>query len=149
MKARLLHCLATTLICAVVLSCTLHAQTTYQANGATFTPKYIVGPSEYSCFVIPTATHKLYDVAPGLPTLIGGTPGTVTAVSGALHHYCLLDDQGNCYCWGDNGNGEIGIGTASGTPVSAPTRVATDSLGNPFNNIVQVLPTTSAAGYLT
>jgi len=78
--------------------------------------------------------------------LVAGQPAVVTAVAGALHHQCLLDDQGNVYCWGDNAYGEIGIGTIGGG-VATPTKLTVDSLGNPFNNIVQVCPGANGSGY--
>ncbi len=102
----------------------------------TYTPKYVIAPSEYDCYFIPTATHHVYDVAGGLPTLIPNQPAVVSQVGGSLHHACLLDNAGNCYCWGDNSNGQIGNGTTSTTAVPAMYKVAVDSLGNPFNNIV-------------
>ncbi|HLZ88846.1 MAG TPA: hypothetical protein VKQ52_16440, partial [Puia sp.] len=88
----------------------------------------------------------MYDVAPGLPTLVSGQPSVVTSISSNLHHYCLLDDQGNVYCWGDNAYGEIGIGTTGGS-VGTPSKITVDSLGNPFTNIVQTVAGGGAAGY--
>src|SRR5450432_483080 len=114
-----------------------------------YTPKYVVAPSEYDCFIIPTATHRVYDVAGGLPALIPNQPAVVTQVGGSLHHACLLDNAGNCYCWGDNSNGQIGNGATSVTPVPAMYKVAVDSLGNPFANIVQIMPGGSSYGYST
>jgi alpha-tubulin suppressor-like RCC1 family protein len=112
------------------------------------TPKYIIGAGEYDCYIIPTATQKVYDVAGGVPFLVPGQPAVVTTVAAALHHACLLDNGGNVYCWGDDAYGEIGNGTIGGS-VGSAVKIATDSLGNPFNNIVQVCPGASAAGYLT
>src|SRR5450432_390790 len=114
-----------------------------------YTPKYVVAPSEYNCFIMPTATHHVYDVSGGLPALIANQPAVVTQVGGSLHHACLLDNAGNCYCWGDNSNGQIGNGATSVTPVPAMYKVAVDSLGNPFANIVQIMPGGSSYGYST
>jgi alpha-tubulin suppressor-like RCC1 family protein len=41
-------------------------------------------------------------------------------------HYCAIKTDGSLYCWGDNADGEIGIGT-TGADVPAPTRVGTDT----------------------
>lgn len=138
MKARTLR-LITSLQVTLLCFSTVYSQS--------YTPKYIIGAGEYNCFIIPTATHKLYDVAGGVPSLVPGQPSVVTGVAGALHHQCLLDDQGNVYCWGDNAYGEIGNGAIGGA-VGTPTKVTVDSLGNPFNNIVQVCPGANGAGYM-
>jgi alpha-tubulin suppressor-like RCC1 family protein len=37
-------------------------------------------------------------------------------------HMCAI--RGAVWCWGDNGEGELGIGTLSATPVTTPTAVA-------------------------
>jgi alpha-tubulin suppressor-like RCC1 family protein len=116
---------------------------------AQYTPKYIVGTAEYDCYVINSSTHHLYDVAGGTPYLIANQPAVVTQAAGALHHACVLDNAGNCYCWGDNANGEIGNGTTSATLVPAMSKVATDSAGNSFTNVVQIAPGGSSFGYLT
>ena len=113
-----------------------------------YSQKYIIGAGEYDCYIINTSTHKVYNTAGGVPYLVPGQPTVVTAVAGALHHACCLDDQGNVYCWGDNAYAEVGNGSIGGS-VGSATKVATDSLGNAFNNIVQVCPGASAAGYLT
>ena len=112
------------------------------------TPKYIVFPGEYNCFIMPTATNKLYDVGQGLPSFVAGQPSVVTQASANLHHFGLLDNAGNAYFWGDNAYGECGQGTTGGA-VSQPSRVTTDINGNPFNNVVQVLAGGSASGYLS
>ncbi|GGB16522.1 hypothetical protein GCM10011511_45430 [Puia dinghuensis] len=97
---------------------------------------------------MPTATHQIYDMAGGVASLVPGQPSVVTSVAASLHHFCLLDNAGNCYCWGDNAYGEVGLGTIGGN-IPQPTKLTVDSLGNPFNNIVQVVPGASASGYET
>jgi alpha-tubulin suppressor-like RCC1 family protein len=110
------------------------------------TPKYLVGTGEYNCFILNTSTHRAYDVANGLPKLVPG-PTYVTAVAAALHHYAMLDNAGNMWCWGDNQYGEVGNG--NNTTQDAPVQLTVDSAGNPFVNIVQVVPAASNYGYLT
>jgi alpha-tubulin suppressor-like RCC1 family protein len=114
-----------------------------------YTPKYLVAAAEYDCYIINSATHHLYDIAGGPPYLVANQPAVVTQAAGALHHACLLDNAGNCYCWGDNANGEIGNGTTSATLVPAMYKIATDSTGNAFTNVVQITPGGSSFGYLT
>jgi alpha-tubulin suppressor-like RCC1 family protein len=138
MKARFLR-LITTLLSLLLLNFPAFSQST---------PKYILGPGEYNCWVIPTASHQVYDLSTGVPSLVQGQPSVVTAVSGNLHHQCVLDNQGNVYCWGDNSVAEIGNGVVGGS-VATPLQISVDSLGNPFNNIVQVYAGGSSLGYLT
>jgi alpha-tubulin suppressor-like RCC1 family protein len=133
------------LIPALCLFCILDISSVF----AQYTPKYIMGTAEYDCYIIPTATHHVYDVSAGQPALVANQPSVVTQVAGALHHSCVLDNAGNCYCWGDNANGEIGNGTTSATLVPAMYHIATDSAGNPFTNIVQVMPGGNSFGYET
>jgi len=44
-------------------------------------------------------------------------------VSTGETHTCALDKEGNAYCWGNNANGQLGIGTVGDT-VPTPTPVA-------------------------
>jgi alpha-tubulin suppressor-like RCC1 family protein len=59
----------------------------------------------------------------------GGTPAAVTtslrfsAISAGGAHTCGIATDGETYCWGDNGSGQLGTGTTS-LAVTAPTRVA-------------------------
>src|ERR1700761_924561 len=134
------------LIPAIILSCLLNIPCVF----AQYTPKYIMGTAEYDCYIIPTATHHVYDVSAGQPALVANQPAVVTQAAGALHHSCLIDNTGNCYCWGDNTNGEIGNGTTNATTyVPAMYHIATDSSGNAFNNIIQVMPGGNSFGYQT
>lgn len=48
--------------------------------------------------------------------------GTWVTVQAGVHHACALDDVGDVYCWGDGGQGQLGVGDRDGR--SAPTRVA-------------------------
>jgi len=108
----------------------------------------MVYPGEYNCFIVPTATNQVYDVAQGVPSLVAGQPSGVKQVSANLHHFAILDNAGNAYFWGDNVYGECGNGTVGGS-VSQPTKITTDINGNPFNNVVQVLAGGSSSGYLS
>lgn len=46
---------------------------------------------------------------------------TFTAVTAGSDHTCGLTDSGTVYCWGANGNGQLGVGDRA--PRSAPVRV--------------------------
>lgn len=105
-----------------------------------------IATGEYDCFF--RIKNQISSVTSGHLIAIANQPPIVTYVSASLHHEALIDDKGNVYCWGDNANGECGIGT-SGSTVATPTLVTTDSLGNPFTGIVQVEACASAVGYLT
>jgi len=48
---------------------------------------------------------------------------TVTAASLGEEHSCALTRDGALWCWGDNSQGELGIGAQTNTPVLTPSRV--------------------------
>ena len=86
---------------------------------------------------------KLGDAAPAEGVVVyagtaNGVVGTVRvfarraasefdAVAGGLRHTCALTPQGDAYCWGANGEGQLGDGSftdrATPTPVVAPAGV--------------------------
>jgi alpha-tubulin suppressor-like RCC1 family protein len=136
MKAKFLH-FVFLLLTSIIFS-----------TGFAQTPKYIVAPGEYDCFIINTATSKAYDVAGGPATLVPNQPAAVASAGSAYHHWGLIDNQGNCYMWGDNNYGEIGNGQSGGT-VAAVYEVTTDVNGNTFNNIVQIAPAAGPDYYYT
>jgi alpha-tubulin suppressor-like RCC1 family protein len=47
---------------------------------------------------------------------------SLTQISSGTSTTCAMDAASNVYCWGVNGNGQVGNGT-SGTPVLAPAKV--------------------------
>ncbi len=117
-------------------------------------PKYIVGTGEYQCFIINTATGKLYGIGsnprllgigdrqgePGLPILVDAPPHVrFVAVASGLHNSVAVDNSGEVWTWGDNGTGQAGNGTSSDPTDGRPHKIAQDSLGNPFNHVVQVV----------
>src|ERR1700761_5372029 len=110
----------------------------------------MVGAGEYNCFLLDGNKHQIYDASAGVPQLVAGQPAIVTAVWGCLHHQVLLDNVGNAYAWGDNAYGECGNGLINTTQaVAQPTKIATDSSGKPFTNIIQAVPAAGAQGYYT
>jgi alpha-tubulin suppressor-like RCC1 family protein len=58
----------------------------------------------------------------------------VTAITGSAYHTCAVLTDGTVYCWGYNGNGQLGNGTttANATPALAtlPSAAATITAGN-------------------
>lgn len=54
--------------------------------------------------------------------LLGEEEGNVVSVSSLYYHTCAVVDQ-NCYCWGNNMHGQLGIGST--TNENAPQLVST------------------------
>lgn len=115
-------------------------------------PKYKMGLGEYQCFIINTATGKLYGISnnlgacgvpwdsgiPGLPILVGVPEGPGFAdVASGLHNSLAADLNGDVWTWGANGSGESGTGSVADLGF-APVKILTDSLGNPFTHVVKV-----------
>lgn len=116
-------------------------------------PRYLMGLGEYQCFIINTSTGKLYGISSslvtcgvawdagieGLPVEVGGGPRhhTFTDVASGMHNSLAVDEHGDVWTWGVNGNGESGTGTRADLGV-APVKIETDSSGHPFTGIVQV-----------
>ena len=52
------------------------------------------------------------------------------ALSCGRDYTCALDQQGHAYCWGDNSDGQLGLGAAAaGQAVAAPTALGADASG--------------------
>lgn len=61
-----------------------------------------------------------------------------TQIAGGDRSYCALDDEQHIWCWGNNGNSQLGIGRAGGA-VAEPERVAgldTMPLDEEFSQVV-------------
>jgi alpha-tubulin suppressor-like RCC1 family protein len=117
-------------------------------------PKFVLGLGEYQCFIINTETGKLYGISNNLSTLGLGSNGGIPAlpspvavpddlsfraVASGLHNSLAVDHNGEVWTWGDNGNGEAGIGEASSPGLTLPAKIKSDSLGRPFRGVVQVV----------
>ncbi|RKG77780.1 RCC1 domain-containing protein [Corallococcus terminator] len=57
------------------------------------------------------------------PTRVSGLPA-IKAVAAGIYHSLALDMNGDVWVWGQNGNGQAGLGAVGGT-VLVPTRLAT------------------------
>jgi alpha-tubulin suppressor-like RCC1 family protein len=62
-----------------------------------------------------------YDPHP-VPTLVVGL-SSIQAIATSGDHACALLSSGSLYCWGDNGLGELGIGTSDFDPHPTPQLV--------------------------
>lgn len=51
----------------------------------------------------------------GTPVVVGGIPGPVVALGLGSSHSCAVTAAGAVYCWGSNGEGQLGIGNSDGT----------------------------------
>jgi alpha-tubulin suppressor-like RCC1 family protein len=118
------------------------------------TPPIIVAPGEYQTFFYHTSDRILYAIGGAVgtqgigqhPTQTLGTPIQVQfpagvqmrSVSSPLHTGIGVDMNGNVWFWGANDGGMRADGTIDGATSFVPVQVATDSSGNPFNNVAQV-----------
>ena len=116
-------------------------------------PKYVVGLGEYQCFVLVSATGKLYGISDNM-TLLGvgdnsGIPGLPVAVNvpdsvvfrdvaSGLHNSLAVDQSGGVWTWGANNSGESGTGQTGDNYITRPVKIGTDSVGAPFSHVVQV-----------
>jgi alpha-tubulin suppressor-like RCC1 family protein len=121
-------------------------------QGAVAKPKYLVGPGEYQCFILNSATGKAYGISnnlvtagvswdagiPGLPIAVG-VPDSVffTDIASGMHNSLAVDRNGEVWTWGSNGVGESGTGSVADLGF-APVKITVDSLGNPFKGVVAV-----------
>jgi alpha-tubulin suppressor-like RCC1 family protein len=57
--------------------------------------------------------------------LVQGVLGSasVLALAGGATHTCALTDDGDLFCWGSNGSGELGDGAPTATPVTSAVKV--------------------------
>jgi alpha-tubulin suppressor-like RCC1 family protein len=69
-------------------------------------------------------------VAPGSQFGPVEMAGGFVAVSSGGRHTCGLQAGGAVFCWGDNGSGQLGTGSASAGGVSLPVRVVTTASFN-------------------
>jgi Regulator of chromosome condensation (RCC1) repeat len=64
--------------------------------------------------------------APGgisTPVTVSGLGGPISAMGSGDDFSCALLQNGSIWCWGFDGNGQLGGGTTSGTPILTPVEV--------------------------
>ena len=58
---------------------------------------------------------------------LSGTPATrIASITAAYDYTCAVDSDGRAYCWGDNGDGQLGLGDTQNRDI--PTQVTGGSL---------------------
>jgi cysteine-rich repeat protein len=71
----------------------------------------------------------------GVATLVPGL-AVINDVEGGEDHTCALDDLGQVWCWGDNSDGQLGIGTTIDNPnpqlIALPSAAQAIALGDRF-----------------
>lgn len=103
---------------------------------STITP-WSIGYGEYVNLLLNEKTHQAYDNTTGLPTLMTG-PAMVVSVAGGPHHGGVIDSlDHSVWMKYNNISGALGDGTT--TDRTSLTKILTDSLGNVFNNVKQVI----------
>lgn len=91
-----------------------------------------VGPGEYISAFLRLSTGSLYDPDGHKLT----APDSFVQVAGGAHHMMAVTVGGNVYGWGDNSNGQLGLGNT--TSQNNPTRSTVDTFGNAFGNVKKV-----------
>jgi alpha-tubulin suppressor-like RCC1 family protein len=110
--------------------------------------------------VCPPTTPPVSETTPSRPSC--GTLGNIVAIAAGYEHSLALDKLGNVYAWGDNYDGELGIGTSDGpdicqdytsacslTPVQVPglTDIVAIAAGDYFSVALKSDGTVWAWGY--
>lgn len=119
--------------CATAALCT---------NGACATPacgvneKICKGKTPYVCNADQTMFVKGVTCALSQTCSAGACASPVSVAAGTAVT-CATFSDGSLFCWGGNGQGELGIGTIGGWR-ELPQLVVADTFGNPLKNVVEV-----------
>lgn len=70
-------------------------------------------------------------------TTAGEPLGGIVDVRAGYNHTCARDDGGRIWCWGANGNNDLGDGTTTSRARAAPVLVA--AMGEPFTGATELL----------
>lgn len=97
--------------------------------------QWVGGPGEYVSMLLNTTTHRAYSLNNGVPTLVTEVTN-VSQVIGGPHSAALIDNLGNVYAKGQNGNGVVPCGSTSDQ--SNFVLCMTDVNGATLDPVVQV-----------
>lgn len=103
---------------------------------ASFGQLYQVSPAEYTCGIVRTDIHQMWAIVGDTLTL-PNTPPCVLQVASGAHGQMIIACDSTVWYQGDNLSGEGGQGNTS--PITGFAKITTDSIGNPFKNVIQVL----------
>ncbi len=118
----------------------------------------IAAGSNHSCAVLGDGTVRCWgenndgELGRGVAGGGGPTPGAVvgpdgsglaqlggvTAVAAGGDHTCALGAGGSVHCWGCNGYGQVGTGTASAVDVTTPVAVVGGNIAAPLVGAVSI-----------
>ncbi|HEY4288277.1 MAG TPA: hypothetical protein VGN00_14330 [Puia sp.] len=90
---------------------------------------------EYVPLLLNTATHRAYTLNNGVPTIVT-SPTNVSQVIGGPHSAALIDNLGNVWAKGQNGNGVVPCGSTADQ--ANFVMCMTDNLGATLDPVVQV-----------
>lgn len=93
------------------------------------------GPGEYVNSAINTVTHALYQII-DVPTHFTNLGDIWKQTQAGAHHAMAVTIDGRVGGWGDNGDGELGIGST--VSQNNPVLATVDSLGNVMDHVIYV-----------
>lgn len=82
--------------------------------------------------VLVASSFAAITVADIAPSLAAPPPGMFTQISAGFDHTCALDPVGSIWCWGNDADGQLGDGAATG-PQAVPVQV--DGSGTVFSRV--------------
>lgn len=97
---------------------------------------YQPSPGEYTCGIVNTVTHQMWAIVGDTLTL-PNTPPCVLQVASGAHGQMVIACDSTLWYQGENLSGEGGQGNTS--PITGFAKITTDSIGNPFKNVIQAV----------
>jgi alpha-tubulin suppressor-like RCC1 family protein len=72
-----------------------------------------------------------------LPSEVGALqlPAPAKQMSVGYNHVCMVTNDGDLYCWGDNTNGQLGLGNTDDTDGLTPAQVPAVDVGGPVEQV--------------